>query len=128
MIQRYAHRMDNFGNWTIQPVGENDFGADYVLFSDHERQIAALKEELAWTMNRCVDLESLWTSSEKYAKHCVKEIKELTAEVERLREENKKHHGIFDRIEQVANKAQGFPIIDDQITGRQWLIEKEAEK
>lgn len=50
-------------------------------------------EELAWMMNRNIDLERMWNASERYAKHCVTTIKETEAalaaaqgEVERLRE------------------------------------------
>jgi hypothetical protein len=36
-------------------------------------------EELAWMMNRNIDLERMWNASERYAKHCVTSIKETEA-------------------------------------------------
>jgi hypothetical protein len=41
-IQRYAHRMDNYGNWSMVPVQEDDYAADFVLYTDH---LAAMKEK-----------------------------------------------------------------------------------
>ena len=62
------------------------------LYSDAEAVEREKDEELAWMMNRNIDLERMWDASERYAKHCVTTIEETEAalaaaqgEVERLR-------------------------------------------
>jgi hypothetical protein len=60
-------------------------------------------EELAWMMNRNIDLERMWNASERYAKHCVTTIEETEAalaaaqeKVKELEAENKRLRKLVD--------------------------------
>ena len=78
----------------------------------------AVEEELAWSMNRCFDLERMWDSSERYRKRCIAEIKTVEEERDRLKSELAEARKA---LELVLPMAKGFLVGHDVGSNREYI-------
>jgi hypothetical protein len=94
MIQKYAHRMDDYGNWRIVPVKDNDFAADYVLCADHLAALEAAVKEKDEAIRRLGEYVNEMT---KDGIRYTQKIANLTAENQELHDVcQSEMRGVFD--------------------------------
>ena len=83
-MQRYAHRMDNFGDWQIRRVEEASLKPHYFLVDDAQAEIDRLKAELVRWKAVCaapasIDLSYMIAAEREFYRLHKKEFGKLKA-------------------------------------------------
>jgi hypothetical protein len=107
MMERYDTRGYKCGGPSNNDCMEKDPEGDYVLYSDAEAVEREKDEELAWMMNRNIDLERMWNASERYAKHCVTTIEETEAALAAAQGEVERCRQAIPRLERMGRAKRG---------------------